>query len=163
MKPPKIWLIADTHFNHDAMVRLCGRPQNQTELIIKNWKAAVSENDITIHLGDVIFNRPSELPQIMAQIPGRKNLILGNHDRNNSHWYMNRGFDFACESMVFRGIFYSHRPAQILPEGATLNIHGHLHNTNLHSDIPLHPWNKLFALEYTDYKPVLLEDFLKRV
>lgn len=65
-----------------------------------------------------------------------------------------------------------------LPEGCVLNVHGHLHNvwdgfideerwkrdkelmgvdfkTRL-----LHPWQRLFAVEYTDYRPVELNKFL---
>ena len=31
-----LWLITDTHFGHNNMVHLCGRPQNFTRLIMDN-------------------------------------------------------------------------------------------------------------------------------
>lgn len=160
MKPPRIWLITDTHFNHDAMVHLCGRPADHTRLILDNWRKAVTDNDMTFHLGDVIFNRPSEMEAMIRSVPGKKVLILGNHDQQSPYWYMRRGFEFACEAFVYRGVLFTHAPAQSLPEGVCLNIHGHLHNSQHHDDIPLHPWNKLLALELTDYKPVLLDSFI---
>jgi calcineurin-like phosphoesterase family protein len=65
-----------------------------------------------------------------------------------------------------------------LPEGVDTNIHGHLHNIwdgfsspeRLERDKALlgddyrkrlyHPWQRLFAVEYTDYSPVELQKFL---
>lgn len=165
-KPAQIWLITDTHFNHDKMVELCGRPANHTQLILENWRNAVSEQDTTFHLGDVILGRQSEMEAMIRSVPGKKILILGNHDQEKPSWYMKRGFDFACEAFVHKGILFTHYPAQVLPVGATaekitLNIHGHLHNSTHHGDIPLHPWNKKLAIEETNYKPVLLEDFIR--
>ena len=59
-KEMKILLITDTHFNHKAMVAYCGRPENFTEIILQNWEQMSDENTITYHLGDVIFNNPSQ-------------------------------------------------------------------------------------------------------
>jgi calcineurin-like phosphoesterase family protein len=75
-----------------------------------------------------------------------------------------------------------HRPygalEEGLPMGCSVNIHGHFHNIwdGFHSperverDKELHgkdltkglkhPWQRLFAVEYTDYRPVELEKFL---
>jgi calcineurin-like phosphoesterase family protein len=65
-----------------------------------------------------------------------------------------------------------------LPLGCSINIHGHLHNIwhgfsspeRIERDKALlgidftkrlkHPWQRLFAVEYTDYAPVELEKFL---
>ena len=143
------------------MVTLCGRPENHTELILENWRQAVSENDITFHLGDVIFNRQSEMASLIRTIPGKKILVLGNHDGNKPHWYMARGFDFACYGFEYGHVYFTHRPSVFLPQGCTLNIHGHLHNSGHRDDEqPLNPWNKKLAIEETDYKPVLLDSLL---
>ncbi len=65
-----------------------------------------------------------------------------------------------------------------LPQGCLLNIHGHLHNMwhgfhkperiardkeMLHEDYTKklkHPWQRLFAVEYTDYRPVEFDKFV---
>ena len=65
-----------------------------------------------------------------------------------------------------------------LPEGCALNVHGHLHNIwdGFHSPERLerdramlnidptkqlkYPWQRLFAIEYTDYRPVEFNKFV---
>lgn len=162
-EPPKTWIITDTHFNHTKMIELCGRPENFTEVIIKNWQKTVGDEDTVIHLGDVIFNRAGELKDINASLPGRKILIRGNHDMERSHWYTRRGFSVVCFGMVYAHAYFTHKPAKILPEDCTVNIHGHLHNTS-HRDAEYEqrPWHRLLALENENYAPVLLDSFLAR-
>lgn len=158
----KIYLITDTHLYHDKMVEYCGRPENHTELIIRNWASLLEWDDLTIHLGDVIFREKNKLKGILAAVAGRKVLVKGNHDRESNHWYLTNGFDFVCNSFTLGDILYTHIPAQSLPEGIRLNIHGHYHN-NDHRLFDVQPkeFNKLLAIENTEYKPVLLEEFIK--
>lgn len=126
-----------------------------------------------IHLGDVQIGRKSEW--IMPALPGRKALIRGNHDRQQScAWWMERGFDFACDGMKFRNCWLTHEPSTSLADGCELNIHGHLHNIwsgfaapNAGNEIDAkergrlrHPWQRLFAIEYTDYRPVEFDKFV---
>lgn len=160
----KIWLITDTHFNHERIKELSGRPDDFTERTLKNWSKMVGENDLTIHLGDVIFSRASELTEMMARIPGRKVLVMGNHDRK-PNWYMNHGFDFACYRFELKHTLFVHEPQFSLPENCVRVIHGHLHNDTHRADeypesIP--EYNHLLSLEKEEYKPVLLEDFIAR-
>ncbi len=158
----KIWLITDTHFNHDAMVKLSGRPENHTQLIIDNWRKAVKPEDLTIHLGDVIFSRASELTSILESIAGRKVLVMGNHDRK-PRWYMTHGFDFACYRFELGHSLFVHEPQFELPPNCERVIHGHLHNSNHHEyDEPIPSYNKLLAIEDTDYHPILLETFIEK-
>lgn len=167
----KSWLITDTHFNHEAMKTLCGRPDNFNELIIRNWKRLVQPDDLVIHLGDVIFSRAGELAGIMTQLPGKKVLTLGNHDKRKESWYLQRGFDAVCERFIYRGIMFSHVPltreqmgwGYDYYQGKVINVHGHFHNTD-HRDweYEVGDHNKLLSLENENYKPVLLEEFLSR-
>jgi calcineurin-like phosphoesterase family protein len=139
------YLISDTHFKHDAMKTYCVRPSNFTELTHKNVMNTVTEKDTLIHLGDVGIGKHDAWEWIIREWPCRKILIRGNHDRNHScSWWMEHGFDFACDSMVFRKVLLTHEPANAviksdghrpygsldagLPEGCELNVHGHLHN-----------------------------------
>jgi calcineurin-like phosphoesterase family protein len=125
-------------------------------------------------LGDVFIGKPEGWDQIYTQLPGRKILVRGNHDRNRSvSWWMDNGFDFACDSMIFRGMWLTHEPARTLPHGTHLNIHGHLHNIwhGFHKNDPETNWNftrkklynswqRLFAVEYTEYRPVEFDKFV---
>lgn len=167
----KTYLITDTHYNHGKIKTYCQRPDNFTELIIKNWQNTVTEEDLVIHLGDVIIGKRQDLKMIMDQLPGKKVLVMGNHDEDKSPtWFMSNGFDFACKAMAYRGCWLTHRPSGELPAGCTINIHGHLHNfmektpdervkANHGVYVPK-PYHRLLAIEYTDYKPVEFDKFV---
>ena len=168
-------LISDTHFKHENMKTHCDRPANFTERLIKNWHQRVSPEDVIIHLGDVAIGRLEGWKWIVPSLPGRKILIRGNHDRNRSpYWWMANGFDFACDSMIYRGCWLTHEPAIAMPAGCVLNLHGHLHNVwhgfaaealvgpnaeYLRTHLK-EPWQRLFAVEYTDYCPIEFDEFV---
>ena len=162
------WLISDTHFNHDRIATYCDRPENFTDLIIKRWQEVVKPEDLVIHLGDVAIGNRRKVRDIMAELPGRKVLVLGNHDRQHGpDWWMDNGFAFACQAMKYRNAWLTHEPSTSLADGCEINIHGHLHNiwhgftpdgvphTTLHK-----PWQRLFAIEYTNYMPVNFDKFV---
>src|SRR6056297_2346337 len=93
----KIWVIADTHFNHYKLIPDCGRPANFGELLKRGLKQP-QKNDILIHLGDVCVGNDKEIHQdIIAKFPYTKILVRGNHDGKSNNWYLNHGWDFVCE------------------------------------------------------------------
>jgi len=173
----QVYLFSDSHFNHQNIATYCQRPANFTELIIKRWNETVKPEDTVIHLGDVQIGKKSEW--IMPSLPGRKILIRGNHDRQQScAWWVERGFDFACDGLKFRNMWLTHEPSTSLADGCELNIHGHLHNIwhgfsspeRVERDKKLlgedfmrrlkNPWQRLFACEYTNYFPVEFDKFI---
>jgi len=170
----KIYLVSDSHFNHTKIATYCDRPENFTDILVRNWQNTVKPEDSVIHLGDVFIGKPEGWAAIYPLLPGRKILVRGNHDRNRSvSWWMDNGFDFACDSMIFRGMWLTHEPAKTLPAGTQLNIHGHLHNIwhGFHKNDPetneafthkklYNPWQRLFAVEYTEYRPVEFDKFV---
>lgn len=175
----KIYLITDTHFNHDKMVEYCGRPQNFDELI---WESLLNlpKNCILIHLGDICIGNDVFIHDCIKDLPYKKILVRGNHDRKSNNWYLEHCWDFVCDKFqdtyFGKKIMFSHVPA-IDDGGFDINIHGHFHNT-LHRLLEgkyvvdgekernerdlrvLTPKHKLLAIEYTDYKPVLLETLI---
>jgi calcineurin-like phosphoesterase family protein len=178
-----VFLVSDTHFNHQNIATYCDRPANFTEIIVKRWRETVKPEDTVIHLGDVQIGKKAVEHDIISTLPGRKILIRGNHDRqwSNTRW-MQAGFDFACDGMVFRQCWLTHEPASALPAGTVLNLHGHLHNIwhGFHPNDPkgedqyfaetlmtMHKklkqdWQRLFAIEYTDYRPVEFDKFVSQ-
>lgn len=176
----KVYLVADTHFYHDKIAEYCDRPANHTELMIEQWNRVVRPEDLVIHLGDVQVggNHHWVMTSFHANLLGRKILVRGNHDRSHScMWWMDHGFDFACDGMMFRNYWLSHEPVSSIPfELNPLcigNIHGHLHNIwqkaapNAGLEIAAtaeghlrNPWQRLFAIEYTDYAPVEFDRFV---
>lgn len=192
----EVYLISDTHFNHDNIATYCDRPKDFTERIIREWNGVVKHDDLVIHLGDVLIGNRRSVDSLMAVLPGRKILVRGNHDRQHSNtWWMEHGFSFACDGMKFRNCWLTHEPSTSLADGCELNIHGHLHNIwhgfyhappvreiphgaticvhgmepftcrlcfPLPTPTKLHkPWQRLFAIEYTDYRPVEFDKFVQ--
>lgn len=172
----KIYLISDTHFNHGQIATYCDRPADFTERIIKNWRRTVQPTDMVIHLGDVFIGKPEGWKVIYPQLPGRKVLVRGNHDHQSCAWYMEHGFDWACDMMEFRGHILAHHPprsSRIVPQSGNFWIHGHLHNVwhgfhrgqkdraRMFAERQLrYPWQRLFAIEYCSYGPVEFEKFI---
>lgn len=174
----KFYIISDTHFNHSKIATYCDRPSNHTELTIRNCQNTVRPEDTVICVGDVFIGPPSGWAEIRKQLPGTWWLIRGNHDHHHgAAWWCDHGFVFAADAMIFRRVWFTHRPSSVLPEGCDINIHGHLHNiwNGFHPDDPAKsekdhlisstghlefPYQRLFALEYTNYMPVELEKFI---
>ena len=174
----KTYLISDTHFNHANIATYCDRPADFTELIIRNWQQIVKPEDIVIHLGDVFIGKAEGWRTIFPQLPGRKLLVRGNHDRQRScEWWMSNGFDSACDGMRFRNCWLTHEPDTSRAGGCDLNLHGHLHNIwhGFHPNGSVsneeeqtisscgtlkYPWQRLFSIEYTNYCPVEFDKFV---
>ena len=52
----KIYIISDTHFNHENIIKYCNRPfkdiNEMNDAIIDNWNRIVKKDEIVYHLGD---------------------------------------------------------------------------------------------------------------
>jgi len=167
----KTYFITDTHFHHTLMQKYCGRPADFDSRIIKQWQATVQPQDIVYHLGDVTWGSQGQLMQIMHGLPGTKILIRGNHDKNHSNnWFIQAGFAAVLEKAQVSGILLSHMPAYMTEqeiERGIINVHGHFHNNGAEK------WEKRFIeritpnhylmiLEDLNYRPVSLQDIVKR-
>ena len=85
----KIWLTTDTHFNHANMVKYCGRPVDFDSKIWMGFMSKIGAEDCLIHLGDFTMGHYDEnMAHLTAIVPGKKVLIIGNHDRKSAKWYM---------------------------------------------------------------------------
>ncbi len=78
-----IFYIADTHFGHESILKLCKRPfssiAEMNEALVENWNAKVKGNDKVYILGDM-FYKATGVKDILTRLKGKKHLILGNHD-----------------------------------------------------------------------------------
>ena len=83
---------------------------------------------------------------------------------------MAQGFAFACQAMKYRNCWLTHEPSTSLADGCEINIHGHLHNfldknkneqeKAAHGQYKARDFHRLFALEYTEYRPVNFDKFV---
>ena len=129
------WVISDTHFGHEKMVRSGYRKEGFEEKIVRNCKHVIRECDMLIHTGDVAFYKNAHWhDKFLAEVRCKRSiLVLGNHDRETLTWYYDRGWSFVCSkfelSIYGKYLIFSHRPIhqKELPKGC-INIHGHLHD-----------------------------------
>lgn len=163
----KYYIISDTHFNHKEIIEYCDRPKDH-EVKLINSMSKISNKDCLIHLGDICIGSDSVVHKLITDnVKCRKILIVGNHDSKSYSWYMEHGWDFACDKMTIKYggkiVCLSHKP-QAWDGDWEINIHGHLHNLG-HRDNEykeLKQWHRLYAPELFDYKPIELSKFIQR-
>jgi calcineurin-like phosphoesterase family protein len=79
------FLIADNHFGHPGIIRVCNRPfanvAEMNESMAANWRSVVRPDDTVIVVGDFAHRmKPADLRKLFDSLPGRKHLVIGNHD-----------------------------------------------------------------------------------
>ena len=81
------WYTADLHLGHTRIIEFCNRPfadiDEMNARIIQNFQSSVDFDDDLWVLGDFAFGQSTSLEKFenwFHQIPGRKHLVIGNHD-----------------------------------------------------------------------------------
>jgi len=117
-----IYFIADTHFNHENIIKYCDRPfsnaKEMNEYIIQKWNSVVKEDDIVYHLGDVGFGTTEMLKELINRLNGTKILLRGNHDfeRGVNGW-KEVGFSEVYKKKIELGnLILIHKPIEILED-----------------------------------------------
>lgn len=157
------WIITDTHFGHDKIMKYCGRPDDFESRIMLNLRKTVQENDVLIHLGDFCWGDHALWHKdFMNHVKCRRWLIKGNHDKKSNTWYHHHGWDCVADSMTLNlygeEILFSHRPITV--EGNFINVHGHHHNTGHHPEDSTDDRHKLVYMEHK-YTPVNLRHIIE--
>jgi calcineurin-like phosphoesterase family protein len=185
-----IWVISDTHFNHQNIIKYCGRPfetaKEMNECMVENWNAVVKPQDKVYHLGDVYmgggFSREYTL-DLLCNLNGHKRLILGNHD-NGKDQILQKDFEKIDVWRMFPefGLLLTHIPMHEsgLYRGdhrakgtkKLRNIHGHIHEKVVKQVVMtmtgIQEWYEepdpnyeCLCVEHTDYRPVNIETLRK--
>jgi calcineurin-like phosphoesterase family protein len=135
-----IFLWADTHFNHEGIIRLANRPYGSVEEmnrdLIRRWNLAVGPRDTVYLLGDFGFNRRGSEPlsTIFAALNGHKHLVVGNHDEKNPR-VLQLPWESTSDLVTLReeGVraVACHYPLETWKSGEKgyLMVHGHSHGT----------------------------------
>ncbi len=167
-----IWYIADPHFGHENIIRLCSRPfasvREMNESLVSAWNGRVGGSDTVWILGD-LFYRCDNPEAILWRLKGKKRLILGNHD---SSWTDLVDLSLFFESVDTlaevsdgeRGLTLCHYPLLTWRyESRTWMIHGHIHNDTNADFWPLIRARERVlnaAVEINGYRPVTFEELL---
>ena len=165
-----IWVISDTHFNHANILTFkdyAGKPPREfdsvdhmNQCMLDNWNDVVKPNDTIIHCGDVLFgpDKVDWLTANFAKLPGKKRLVLGNHDnvkflapffKDIQLWIQKDNFIFSHTPLHSTTLAETHRfDAEDL-----LNVHGHIHS----NPSPEGPY-KCVCVEQINYTPLNIEE-----
>ena len=166
----KVFFTSDTHYWHRNIIQYSHRPfrtlDGQLDVeamnltLVNYWKRRVTSRDLVIHLGDFSFGHPPQGKAIMDQLPGRKVLVRGNHDRWTNKQYYDLGFEKVSQGMFWQspqdGLFYlAHHPMSKsdLPKQARLQLCGHVHT--------LWPRAHTFWATYVDPKTGKVTHYVK--
>lgn len=158
-----IHIISDTHLGHKNILTFLnpdGTPlrggfddiTHHDETIYEQWQLNVSPKDVVYHLGDVAFTKAALLR--IADLPGRKRLIRGNHDLFKLSTYR-KIFQEIYGVRQLNGYWLTHVPmweGSVAGERVKGNIHGHLHGYIID-----HPKYFNACVEHIDYTPVALD------
>lgn len=132
--PGKVWLFSDPHFGDSGILKYERTQFSSTEdhdkFIIDIINRTINDGDTLVCLGDLGINWVKKINMINPNV--KKVLILGNHDGCSKTIYKTY-FDEVYDGPLFvnKFIVLSHEPIPVSEH--FINIHGHLHCSNLDS------------------------------
>jgi calcineurin-like phosphoesterase family protein len=172
-----IFIISDTHFGHENILRFTDshsgqriRPQwenvdEMDEHMIAQWNSVVQDQDIVYHLGDVYLGGNRGV-KVLPRLRGRKRLILGNHD-NGKDQNLLKHFEKITMWRMFPefGVLLTHVPvhASAFDYKDLKCVHGHIHQKIVMAECGSVADTRYVnvCVEKTDYTPINIEDVLK--
>lgn len=119
-----LWLTSDLHLGHDkaAAARGFASVAEHDNALLAALAGAVAPADDLFVLGDVAFGDKERAAELLAAVPGRKHLILGNHDRQHPA----NGTTHRAHAGDFRGVFESVQLATVLRHDGVKLLLSHL-------------------------------------
>jgi calcineurin-like phosphoesterase family protein len=128
--------------------------------LFNNWRDRVGKDDIVYHLGDVGFGGQESVIEIMRRLPGRKVLMVGNHDRRirKNTEFCDKFIEVCIEPKVIkvngRIITLGHKPKAHVD--TAYQIYGHIHNKLIRMDNAFNA-----SVELNGYMPVSFEELVR--
>lgn len=125
---------ADQHFGHESIIKYCNRPfQNAAQMgveLVRRYKTVVDSSDTVFFLGDLMIGkqRRGVVSSIIRSLPGRKILILGNHDELSPWEYLSMGFESVHTSLDIGDFVLVHDPALSCVDRDRQFLCGHIHD-----------------------------------
>ena len=163
------WYIADTHFGHENIIKLCNRDFASVEAMDQELvfyiNDCVGPDDDLWVIGDFSCNKRAKdgdyLSRIFNQINGRKHLIIGNHDTKKVlelPWVsIQQQVQIKDGEHTF---FLNHYPMITWPGAryGCIQLFGHIHNNWLGSRNSLN-----LSVEHWAYGPINAREIMNNV
>lgn len=138
----EIWIISDTHFNHNKDFILKPRSfstvEEMNEKIIERWNSIVQPNDTVYHLGDIALGEVNTAVPLIKRLNGKIKLAIGNHDTDAKlkiYSTLSNIEDIQFGYRIKKGkntFLLTHYPQLTgnYDTSKTYSIHGHTHYSN---------------------------------
>jgi calcineurin-like phosphoesterase family protein len=160
-----LFFTSDTHFGHGGTLGIYKRPfasvAAMDEAMVERWNAVVAPEDEVWHLGDfAIKPRPGRVEALLAALHGRKHLVAGNNDpeetRRAAGWASVADYaELRVGDTLVVLCHYPFRAWHAMDKGA-VNLHGHSHGRGKalprQIDVGVDVW---------DFRPATLETLLR--
>ena len=159
-----IFFTSDTHFGHGGALGLYRRPfasvAAMNEGLVERWNETVGPDDVVWHLGDfAIRQRPTVVADLLARLNGRKHLVAGNNDpqetRELEGWGSVQSYiEMEVDRVSLVLCHYPFRSWHGMGKG-WVNLHGHSHGK-------LKPQSRQFdvGVDVWGFRPVMLDEIL---
>ena len=161
-----IFYTSDTHFGHANIIKYSKRPfasvDEMNEAMVRNWNERVRPDDDVWHLGDFAMGSKEAIPGILDRLMGRKHLIWGNHDSEQT-----RQLPGWTSSQPYAEIVDSGQKIVLLHYGmrvwngshkGVLQFYGHSHGS-----LPGDSQSQDVGVDCFDYRPVILAEIKDRL
>ena len=168
-----IRFTADLHLNDSIVFSHTRKNLFKDEVqfhnyLIRMWNSKVSNNDITVIIGDVGVPSHTTL-DILKYLHGRKVLVIGNHDVEHLDYFSEVFISMKYVYHTYiegKYICCRHKPvmaSDILRVDSDIFIHGHHHQYDMsmlrHGAYALHDKNKYNAcLDLNNFEPCTLSE-----
>ena len=173
-----VYFIADTHFGHENIVKLCNRPfsslEEMEQTIINNWNKKVTNADMVYIVGD-LFWKSIDAGELLRKLKGKKILLEGNHDgvwlkKTDTYKYFVEIAPLINTYIGDKAVTICHYPLiewkgsrKVGSRKQSYLIHGHIHNKVKPEYSSL--FNNDHALnagvDINNFTPVTLEELIK--
>lgn len=154
-----VYITSDWHLGHKNIpkYRECvDSVEENTRILVENYKSVVTKNDTCWFLGDMVFT--DEHIQTIADLPGTKKLILGNHctEKNRSTAKLVGVFHSIHGFVRYKDAWLSHCPIHPCELRGKFNIHGHMHEGSVGDDRYFNA-----CVEHTGMTPIKYETIIE--
>ena len=155
----RLWIWSDLHFDDERIRWRAKRPFRTIDAmngtLRDHWREAVAPSDTVVCAGDLGGRRNilGRWKPPCGNLPGRKVVVLGNHDFTRFRWRERpMGADATVMTLVIHTdppLLVTHVPLVAVPDGC-VNVHGHHHDFR---PLGTGPWINV-SVEQTGYRPL---------
>ena len=130
-----IYFTSDTHFGDSRVLRIDRRPfatmAEHDAALISNWNGRIAPEDEVWHLGDFAARRAGLAEMLLSQLNGRKHLVIGNNDPEETTSAAGWSSVQHYAELVFDGhrLVLCHYPFRTWNQMSrrSIDLHGHSH------------------------------------